>query len=75
MFRHGHCGSGQIIFSVCQVIWQDHMIKGSLDFREVVPGGHRHCGSGDMMFLVCYVIPEVHVIKGSSTFLGMSSIM
>ena len=28
---HRHCGSGDIMVSVCHVILQDHLIKGSYD--------------------------------------------
>ena len=32
-----HCGSGDIIVSVCHVILQNHMIKGSNDFMGGSP--------------------------------------
>ena len=44
------------MFLVCQVISQEHVIRGSCDFmvshHTTKFGDHRYCGSGDMMFLV-----------------------
>ena len=69
------------MISVCLVILQGHVIKGSCDFgQEPIKvsyhsakfSGHRHCGSGNIMVLIYRVILQDHVIKGSSDSIGMS---
>ena len=57
-----HCGGVNITVLVCQVISEDHMMKGSCDFiskdpsRSVKFGGHRYSDSGDIMIFVCHVL-------------------
>ena len=72
MVAIGTCGSRDIILLVCHVISQDHVIKGSFDYR-LKPmkvsyqiskfGGHSYCGSRVMMLFVCHVTFQDHVIK------------
>ena len=56
---HRHCGSGDMMILICQVISQDLVIKGTYDFKvsyhPATFGTNRHSGSGDM-FLVFHVI-------------------
>ena len=66
---------------VCQWILQDHVIKGSCDFKGRSPsssatiyksGGHRHSDSGDIMVFICHVTTEDHVIKALFDFMVWS---
>ena len=48
-------GIRDIIIFVCQVTFQDHVIKAFYDFIVRSPskfGGHRHYASGNIMFLL-----------------------
>ena len=56
-----HYCSGDIMYEICHVISEDHVINGSCDFlwwesfierhHPTKFGGHRHCGSGDINIL------------------------
>ena len=56
---HRHCGSGNMLILICQVISQDLVMKGTYDFKvsyhPATFGTNRHSGSGDM-FLVFHMI-------------------
>ena len=75
---HIHCGGVDITVLVCQVISEDHMMKGSCDFiskdpsRSVKFGGHRYSGSGDIIIFVCHVTLQDHVIKVLCDFMVRS---
>ena len=34
---HRYCGSRDVMFLLCHVIWQDHVIKGSGDYSNRNP--------------------------------------
>ena len=60
---HRYCSSGDIMFLVCHLIKQDHIIKRSVDYKKYKLshhpakfGGYRHCTSRDIIVLVCHVI-------------------
>ena len=52
--------SSRDMFFVRHVIKQDHVMKGSGDYKvshhPTKFGGHKLCSSGDVMVLVCHVI-------------------
>ena len=58
--RHTYYSSRDKMILVCHLIKQDHVIKESVDYKNIGPnvkfGGLRHCRSRDIMVLVCHVI-------------------
>ena len=65
-----HCDIGDIMVLVCQMIPQDHFIKGSCDFLQEPVKVSYHLakfGSGVMIVLVYHVIPHDHKSKGQVT--------
>ena len=76
---HRHCGSGDIMVSVCHVILRDHVIKEKCDFMGgLLMVSHtsakfdskRHNTSGDIMVLVCDEISQDYAIKGLHNIMG-----
>ena len=71
---HGHCGTGDILFSVCHVFLQDRYVtllvrvpQSESPFFQF--GSHRHSGSGDIIDLVCHVTSQDHGIKALYDFI------
>ena len=73
---HRYCGSRNVMFLVCHLIYQNHVIKGSDECIEahrgklqpVKFGGHRDSCGGIMAF-VCHVALQNYVIKVFYEFL------
>ena len=66
---HEHSGWGDIMVSVCHVIWQSvmwlYMLKPLvISYRPAKFDGQTHSGSGDIMVLVCNMIFQDHLING-----------
>ena len=72
--RHTYYSSRDKMLLVCHLIKQDHVIKESIDYKNIDPnvkfGGLRHCRSRDIMVLVSHVIQQDHVTKWSCEFMG-----
>ena len=75
-----HCGSGDIVISLCYGPRDQRVIRPyrqepiKVIYHHAKFTGHRQCGSGDMI-LVCLVILQEQVIKGSCDFMGTSPSM
>ena len=64
---------------VSHMILQDHVIKGSCDFKDGMLsqtpakfGGPKYRGSRNIMVLVCHIILQDHVTKVCSNIMGRS---
>ena len=54
------------------MVFDDCMVKGSLNLTNVKFGGNRDCDNGDIMVLVCNMILQDHMTKESRSIKGMS---
>ena len=59
------------MYSICQVISQDHMIKGSCLFIKYPDkfSDHRFCENGDLMLLICNLTSRDQNLKGLCAFM------
>ena len=73
-----------MMFLVCHMISQDHVIEESCNFtgescevshHSAMFCGHTHCGSGNIMVLVYHVISQDRVIKESSNIMAINTLI
>ena len=78
---HQHCGSGDTMVLVCNMILQDNLTEKSSNYGSeslklsqdrAKFAERRHCDSEDIMVLLCQVISQDYVIKVSCHFMGRS---